>query len=85
MRINIVIDSLALEGFDNHDSENIIAALQSSLSKLVRDNDSEFSQSAMKKSERLTAFNVPIETRSNADHRSIGAEIAQSIYDRIII
>jgi hypothetical protein len=84
MRINIVIDSLALEGrFDNHDSESIMASLQSNLSQLVKNNESPFSQNALKRTEHLAAINEPIKTRSNLDHDSIGAEIAQSIYDKI--
>jgi hypothetical protein len=85
MKINIVIDSLTLEGqFDNHDSESIIAAFQSNLSQLVKGNESQFSQSALKRTERITAFETPIKIRSNSDHDSIGAEIAQSIHDKII-
>jgi hypothetical protein len=84
MKINIVIDSLILDGFgSSHEPENIIEELKSKLSELVQSN-SQFSQSVMKRSEQLAAFDAPIGTHSNVHHNSrIGAEIAQSIYDRL--
>ena len=87
MRINIVIDSIVLQGYDNYDSDSIITALQSNLSQLVEQNGSTFSQSAIGESssskQSAVAFNEPIEIYSNADHNSIGAHLAQSIYDRL--
>ena len=84
MKINVTIESLVLDGIDSIESENIMAALQSNLSQLVENDDNLFSQSNVKMTERLASrSDVPIETRSNSDARSIGAEIAQSIYSRI--
>jgi hypothetical protein len=84
VKINIVIDSMVLDGFDNYESERIIAALESNLSQLVKNDNNRFSQSAMKRSKQSSAdFDAAIETHSSADHNSIGEEIARSIYNRL--
>lgn len=96
MKINILVGSLVLDGFDYSNYEQIVAALENGLAKLAKDDN--FSRAILLESagrrstktttaeattKNTTSFKEPIRIESNSDPSNVGNEIARSIYSRI--
>ncbi len=78
VRVVINIDKLVLEGFDYHDHLRISRAIEQELARLVNENG------PLQKAQGAAAINADtIHIRKSLDLRSVGIEIAQSVYRSI--
>jgi hypothetical protein len=78
VKIDLQIDALVLEGFDYHDHKRIGAAMKAELARLITENGLGSPVGWMRDSGQISApsFKVP----SDRNPRTIGAEIARSVY-----
>jgi hypothetical protein len=78
VKFRVQIDELVLEGFDFHDHKRIAAAMKKELARLIAEKglDRAGGRSAESASVSAPSFHVP----SDRNPRSIGNEIARSVY-----
>lgn len=78
MKIYLQIDELVLDGFDYHDHKRISAAMKLELTRLIAEKGLGKALDRKNDSGQIsaTSFKVP----SDRNPRTIGAEIARSVY-----